>query len=503
MSTTPAPTPSSPSVSPGQPGSRTSEPEPSQKKKVAPIPSKPAPRAGPGSRDPSAPPQGSPREARGGEKGELRGLPGVYPDTFEPRSRETEGEASRPKDGDAVGGEETREARETEAETPENPPETEESESPAPKRKLKFAGREYDDLGGAEHAHRTLQGNFRSMQKQRDEAAHAAWAHKERADALEKQLAEMRETGGAGPGASSLKGSAPGTPGYDPQTDPHLPAHMKVHAARMAEEQARQGRAQSAPPQSRQPEPDLQSLLEDPILDGVRNPTPESVYDASKAFSEQFDWGTYHALKQNIGTEAAERYLESERESHWGARVKQLLAGPLREINQFRTTLRTTQLFEQAQESGQYPELLVPKQAHLIAQIWAQVSRAVDPKFAMSPAGVHYAVLLYRDYVRRHANAGSGPESAAQPGNGRAAASPGSPGGTPASTSTSPTSGDSADALAAAVTSSLRPQSEALDSTGSVPQTRQPAPPQARSEVERKRAIREADLYIPGLGFGR
>lgn len=490
MSTSPAPTPSSPSPAPGQPGSRSSEPEPSQKKKVAPIPSKPAPRAGPGTRDPSAPPQGSPREARGGEKGELRGLPGVYPDHFEETGRrESEGEESRPKGSDSGGEGEER------GEAPDESGANAEPRQP----KLKFAGREYDDIGGAEHAHKTLQGNFRAMQRQRNEAAHAAWEQKERADALEKQLAEMIK---GGPGASSLKESAPGTRPYDPQTDPNLPPHMKVHAARMAEEQARQGRAQSAPPQSRQPEPDLQSLLEDPILDGVRNPTPESVYDASKAFSEQFDWGTYHALKQNIGTEAAERYLEAERESHWGARVKQLLAGPLREINQFRTTLRTTQLFEQAQESGQYPELLVPKQAHLIAQIWAQVSRAVDPKFAMSPAGVHYAVLLYRDYVRRH-NAGSGPESAPQLSDGRGAASPGSPGGTPANTSTPPTSGDSADVLAAAVTSSLRPQSEALDATGSVPQSRRPAPPQARSEVERKRALREADLYIPGLGFGR
>ena len=446
----------------------------------------------------------------------------MYPDHFEEREPEPAPEPRQSRQDSRDGGTEGEgsraEPREPEGEGTQGaqPGDEDASGDQTPRQKLRFAGRDYDGIEGAEHAHKTLQGNFRAMQRQRDEAARAAWTHKERADALEKLLVEARGGSQGGPGvgtqgvggpgagtgavagaASSFKGGA--GPGYDPMSDPSIPEHMKVHARRMEQERARRESEAGARPQSQPPAPDLQSLLDDPVLDGARNPTPDSIYDASKAFSEQFDWQTYHALKSNIGTEAAERYLEAEREQHWAARVKQLLAGPLREINQFRTTLRTTQLFEQAQESGQYPELMVPKQAHLIAQIWAQVSRAVDPRFAMSPAGVHYAVLLYRDYVRRH----SGPESAPQPGNGRGTSSPGSPGGTPAAPSTTPTAGDEAEAVAAAVTDSLRPRGEALSGSGSVPQSRTPAPPQARSEAERKRAVREADLYIPGLGFGR
>ncbi|OFX02427.1 MAG: hypothetical protein A3E78_02000 [Alphaproteobacteria bacterium RIFCSPHIGHO2_12_FULL_63_12] len=242
-------------------------------------------------------------------------------------------------------------------------------------------------------------------------------------------------------------------------------AEAEQRASRIAELEAAQGGRGPAvaPPKGTQSPSD------------VRPGTPA---EAEKAFNESVDWDFYKELYETRGPEYAEFWKEGLREKYITDLLQRKIdeaTRPAREQQQVTERMyASADLFERAadlaDEAGEpyFPELRDPAAQPHIARIFVQMG--FDPAADRPEMGVHYAVLAYRDFIHRQARAaGQAPSS-------------------------SPST-------AAPVLGRMSAERDASSQVLSGSGTPRPATPAQTSELQLKRAIREAGQFIPGAGF--
>lgn len=235
------------------------------------------------------------------------------------------------------------------------PPSAEGGQPPAaPAQRFRFADQEYDTPAQAEQAFRSLQGQFKPLQTRAQQAETSVREWVEYANQLEAKLAA----------------AAGGPTGQQPA-------------------------AGKAEPQSAAPAP-----------------TPDPV--------EAVDMEFFGQMVEDHGLTVATAWLVPQIAKAIEAKVEQRLTdmvGPLQaQANQQQTLTRVNTLWSQVagqrNAAGQplYPELQDDRTAQEVAYIWTKMG--LTPEMAMSPTGVHLAVLAHRDWM-----ATSNPSPAPTPAN--------------------------------------------------------------------------------------
>lgn len=290
-------------------------------------------------------------------------LPGVV-DAVE-RGEETPEEQGERESREQLGGPErdpstgrfvSREAApqdETQTQTQENKAKAGAEAEPAKPSKLKFLGKDYDDLTAVEHLHKTLQGNFSSEKTRADKNYEAALAWQRKASQLEDQLKSATTSPQHQHPQSAGRGTSP-APGHDP------------------------------------------SATSEPSAD----------------FAESFDWNTYNHLRTVEKNEmAATIFMMEAMQSH----LLQKFESRLQPFVQSEEQQRADQEFVhavrgvfqgmselQAEETGEflYPELRDPQTREAFAKFWANYGW--DREIAKTPRAIHATMMDFR-----HRNASS------------------------------------------------------------------------------------------------